>query len=439
MIAGMGGSDLLGLSIAGGSALVVIALAELWRRWGNPAAETTRKFVHCGTGMLCLVYPWLFSSHWPVLVLAVGFLLLMWSTRQAGVLRSIHAVDRQTHGGLYYPLAVWLVFAICLERGRPEFYVAAILVLAVCDAVAALVGRRYGSHRFQVEEGRRSLEGSAMFFLFAFTILHLTLSLLAGFPPLKAALGAFYVAAIVTVLESISLSGTDNLWIPLGTAAILLNIEGKTPGFLGLEIGYLAFSLTFSVLVLSRHRELGFAPRAGLGLLAYGAQAFHGPSWSAATFAGIALASFGRILSLRLPGTTRVRSAFLCVAPALAWVLLARYAPLDPDRAVLPFAASLSGTLAYLWSRSCPARQVSSGVRAAVVATLVAAPGGLFRLDPAWLGVHLAVVALLTWGIDLTARALRPQAWTGPHGMRGVAASAAIWSAAAWGISGVLP
>lgn len=424
-------SDLPGIGIVASANAVLMFIAYLWKRFGTPDGETTRKFVHLGTGMICLSFPTLFSSHWSVFLLAIGFVSLMMATQRWGGLQAIHDVDRPSNGGVYYPLAVWIVFMISSRQGHPEFYVASILVLAICDAVAALVGKRYGEHRYQVEGSRRSLEGSVMFFVSSFTVIHLVLSLASDFGRQEAALAALYVAGIVTVLESISLSGTDNLWIPLGTMAVLLNLTTKSSGFLVSQILYLAFSLAFAVVILSRHRELGLAPRAALGLLAYSCHAFQGPSWSVAVFTGLALAAFGRTASLRIPETTRVRPVFLCVVPILGWNLAARYLHMDESLAFPAFATSIAGVLAYLWTRSCPGSRIARPLRAGFVA--VAIFSGHALMEPSWSHLfHIPLVALGAWAVDLAAHWLRPRFDPATHGLRALTVASVFVSLVVW-------
>lgn len=427
MISPIPATDLPGIGLVAVANMVLMTIAYLWRRWGRPDGETTRKFVHLGTGAICLSFPLLFTSHWSVLALAFGFVALMVATQRWGGLQAIHDVDRPSNGGVYYPLAVWIVFWIASTQGRPEFFEASILVLAVCDAVAALVGKRYGEHRYQVEGSRRSLEGSTMFFLSSFTILHLVLSLASDFGRQEAALAALYVAAIVTVLESISLSGTDNLWIPLGTMAVLLNLTTKSSGFLACQILYLGFSLAFAVGILSRHRELGLAPRAALGLLAYSCQAFQGPSWSIVAYAALALAALGRSASLRIPQTTRIRPVFLCVVPILGWNLATRYLHLDESLAFPAFATTVCGALAYLWSRSCPDARLSRPLRAILVSAVSILLHQLVVPETVHIW-QLPLVAAGAWGVDICAHWLRERFDPATHGLRALTASSILVS-----------
>ncbi|HOX53569.1 MAG TPA: hypothetical protein PKY05_18960, partial [Fibrobacteria bacterium] len=264
-------------------------------------------------------------------------------------------------------------------------------------------------------------EGSAMFFVSSFTVLHLVLSLAAGFGPKESALAALYVAIIATVLESISLSGTDNLWIPLGTMAVLLNLPDKSVPYLVEQNALLAGSLVVSVAVLSRHRQLGLAPRAALGLLAYSCHAFEGPVWSGAAFAALALAAWGRGASLRIPQATRMRPVFWCALPVLAWNLGTRYLHLDRALAFPAFATCLAGTLAYLWTLLCPDGRIPRPLRAGLLALAVTAIAIVTNPSPSSVVVW-ALVALGAWGVDVIAHGLRPRFEPATYGLRVLAA-----------------
>lgn len=427
--------EMAGLALATTATLLLIASAELWRRWGTPAVESTRKLVHFGTGAVCLAFPVLFSSHLAVLAMAASFVGLMWGTRRLGVLPSIHAVDRSTEGGIYYPIAVWITFAIAQASQRMEFYAAAILVLAIGDAVAALVGKRYGEHRFQVEEGRRSFEGSVVLFVAAFVILYATLNLASDFGRVEAILASLYVALLVTLVEGISLSGTDNLWIPVATIAVLLNVVSKSAVFLSLQLLYLVAIVVFTTVVLARQRKLGFAPRVGLGLLVYSCQAFHGISWSLPALIAVVLASTGRSTSLKLSVATRVRPVFLCVVPMLGWILAARYLGLSDASAYPAFATTVGGCQAYLWSRSRPARPARSAGRALLLGTVLVAAHGLFDPSPR-LFAEIAVVSIAIFGCSAFANRFRKRFGDSPYSLLSFTAASCLASLAAWFVHG---
>jgi hypothetical protein len=64
------GRRLLSIASAGDNAFALLAAAELWRRFGDPKPEWTRKFVHLGGGLAWLFFPFLVRS--PRVVLAMS-------------------------------------------------------------------------------------------------------------------------------------------------------------------------------------------------------------------------------------------------------------------------------------------------------------------------------------------------------------------------------
>jgi len=81
-------------------------------------------------------------------------------------------------------------------------------VLIICDLTAALIGRRFGSHRFL----GKSLEGSLAFFLSGIAVVLATPKI--RHDPLEYAIG-FTAVAIGACVEALSVSVDDNLTIPL--------------------------------------------------------------------------------------------------------------------------------------------------------------------------------------------------------------------------------
>ena len=100
---------------AGGISLMFVSLifvAELWRKFGNPKPEWTRKLVHFGGGGICLALPFVIESHWIVLAMAVGMVALFTAGRLTGTLGSLHAVERGGRGVEYYPVVIYLLFLL---------------------------------------------------------------------------------------------------------------------------------------------------------------------------------------------------------------------------------------------------------------------------------------------------------------------------------------
>ena len=98
------------------------------------------------------------------------------------------------------------------------------------DALASIVGERWGRRAYMVRGHRRTWEGSLAMFLASFVAVALTLLTLPGSSlsptaePLSlgaALLYACLASVVATLAEGVSPAGTDNLSVPLLTAATL--------------------------------------------------------------------------------------------------------------------------------------------------------------------------------------------------------------------------
>lgn len=346
--------DLPGAALLASIFLGLLLVAELWRRFGNPEAEWTRKLVHLGGGIACLFFPFLVRSPWVVLALALPLTAIFAFGKRFGFLKSLHAVKRESRGAEYYPLSVFLVFL--LAGDKPWLYLAAVLVLAVADAFAALVGSRYGVIRYEVEEGEKSLEGSLVFLVIAFLAIHLPTLLLTDLPRPVTVLAALLVAALVTGFEAISLEGADNLLVPLAVAVVLRKITSKDLSEVIFQnLSLLAICLVVGVIVW-RYRSLNVGGAITFILFAYGAWSLGNWQWALPAFVGFGfyVAAWGARARRRPHLGIKVRAIARALLAPFLWLILANslrsfdafYGPYLAASAVVLAVAVPFGTLA---------------------------------------------------------------------------------------------
>jgi len=207
--------------ILAGCYLVLFALGELLYRVFKVKAEITRKLIHVGTGLLALLFPVLLDSHWLVLILCSAFALILISSLRFGWLPSINAIDRKSVGSLAYPVAVYGCYLAFQFNGYDyTYYYLPILVLAICDPLAALAGKRWPIGRYTLLGARKTLFGSAMFFVGTLVLVSLYLSYMTSAYVLWQAVMS--IALLATLAEAASKDGYDNISIPLSVVVGLL-------------------------------------------------------------------------------------------------------------------------------------------------------------------------------------------------------------------------
>jgi dolichol kinase len=226
----MTSGDWIGLGASYAYATSLLALAVALRRLLNVPQGATRKLVHIGAGMWVFGVLALFDTWWiGVIPFAtfIGVNFLLWRTK---LLHAIDAPD-SSPGTVYFAIAITLLFLIFWRKGQPGDMgvVAAAGAMAMTwgDALAAIVGQRFGRRHYTVLGATRSYEGSAAMALTAFVAILLTLLIVPGsifgpttplIPVGTALLTALLAALVATLAEACSPAGTDNLSVPLLTA-----------------------------------------------------------------------------------------------------------------------------------------------------------------------------------------------------------------------------
>ena len=254
--------ELLGTLTIGAIAIAVLVLAEVLKRTTTLPTELTRKFAHIGSGMAVLLIPAFIDSSWTVLLLAAGFAGLMFGTHVTGLLQGVHGVGRGVGGVLWYPVTAWLTFWLVFDVRDGEYleYAIPILVLACADAMGAVVGKRWGRHRYEVVPGHfRSLEGSAAFFVVSLICIAMPLAIGMGVDPLRALAVGLLVSALSTAYESVSVHGLDNLLVPFGTLLFLERYLELSWTDLGLQASLIAAIAATAVAIQWRRPATGGA------------------------------------------------------------------------------------------------------------------------------------------------------------------------------------
>lgn len=208
-----------GTSVLAAGTLALLGLVELVERRLRPPPEIPRKLAHIGAGLIACCAPLVITTHWAMLFLTATFACFLLTARRLGVLRSLHPGGRAGAGDLVYPAGLYAAFV--LADGNALLFQLSVLVLALADPAAALVGRRFGRLRYRVAGVTRSLEGSLAFAGTAFAVTALALAASGQLGAAALFLCASAVAVIVASVEAISPPGLDNLAVPVGTFLVL--------------------------------------------------------------------------------------------------------------------------------------------------------------------------------------------------------------------------
>lgn len=312
--------------------VALIAVAETLARRTRIPPEWSRKMVHLGGGLGCLLFPLLVSRTWTVLVLALGFGGVFWWAERSGWLQCLCRVTRRSHGSVYYPLAIVVLFAWTADRYG--LYLSAVLVLTLSDTAAALVGSRFGRvhYRTGAVGEQKSLEGSLIFAILTFLVVLLPLLWWNETGLSQALLSALLTASLLTSVEAVSSGGRDNLYVPMLAAFMLLKVVTKSVEELALQS--VSMLLLFAGLFVLNHygRMLRVKALMTMGMIAYGVWSLGSMDWAVPLL--VACACFSGVFMAT--GMQQRRSLAYRRMPLLAIPAV-----------ILTLAANLTGTFAF--------------------------------------------------------------------------------------------
>ena len=227
-------NDVIGLLVSYLYAGGLLIIGEVLHRYAHIPNDITRKIVHIGAGMWMFGVLSLFGS-WQIGVIPfASFIGLNYFFYRAKIFRGIDS-DTASLGTVYFAISITLLSIALWRPAGPIDHapalVAGVMTMTWGDALAALIGKHYGTHRYTINGGTRSYEGSAVMFVVSLIVIFLALTQLPGssltpyadIPSTTAVvIASFAGAAVATVVEALSPHGTDNLTVPICVTLVAL-------------------------------------------------------------------------------------------------------------------------------------------------------------------------------------------------------------------------
>lgn len=349
----------LGIAIVLAIFAVLMGALSIFQRLAHPHPEWLRKLIHMGMGIVTLTFPWLFSKAWPVLLMSGLFAVLLLGLRLLAPLREryggvIGGVARQSLGEIYFPVAVGLLFYF--SKGDPLLYGVPILILTFADALSALIGARHGRIRYSTDDGQKSVEGSATFFIVAFLGTWIPLLLLTQTGRWPLVLIASCIALLCMMIEASAWRGLDNLFLPLAAFIMLQTYLKLTAAEMAVRLG-VAVTLFLFMLVWRARTTLKDSALLGAALGLYLCWVVGGWRWLVAPL--ILVGSYTFFFRHDRRNIERIHNNHVVVAVAsvgLVWLWLAKM--LGRPDFYYPFTLSFAAHLAMIgmarWKRSSP-------------------------------------------------------------------------------------
>ena len=201
---------------------MVTAGAVLCRRLRPNQQELSRKIVHIGTGAV-VPFAWFFQIPFVVaLPVAAVITLVTALNHQWRFIPAVEDIDRNSYGTIAYGFAITMLLLLFWPT-RADAVSAGVLVMALGDGLAGLIGRNVESQKWVLFGQTKSSVGTITMAVVSSLVL-IGLARWSGADlSLPATLG---MVAIATGLEQLSWGGLDNLSVPISVGMLWSQLVG---------------------------------------------------------------------------------------------------------------------------------------------------------------------------------------------------------------------
>jgi phytol kinase len=206
--------QIIEIILTGLALVALLIVVEVLKRRKVLEDEVARKSIHISVGFILAALP-LFMGRWQVVLTNFGFFFgVLIFTGLFHVFTAVHAVRRWTIGEFLYPLATGTVALVFADL---RIYSYAVLILALGDGLAGLIGRAYGGQGYKIWRGHKSLIGNLAFFIAATFVTVAFWTIVNGWS-LAVVPAAVLLGLMLTLIEALLAGGFDNLAVTFAAA-----------------------------------------------------------------------------------------------------------------------------------------------------------------------------------------------------------------------------
>ena len=183
--------------------------------------EASRKYIHILLGNWWLIAMFFFDSVIWAAILPLLFVFVNYFSHKYNLIKSMERADgeeKDTLGTVFYAVSLFVlvIFTFGVIK-KPWVGLLGIFTMAYGDGFAAVLGKKLKSKEFNILGSTKTLYGSLTMFIVTFLI-HILYFGIAGIEYFI--IKAIIVAIFATLLEAVSIKGTDNIVVPILTAVL---------------------------------------------------------------------------------------------------------------------------------------------------------------------------------------------------------------------------
>lgn len=198
---------------------IIFMAAKLFEKAGK---EASRKFIHIMLSNWWIIAMVFFDNAFSAALLPALFIVINYASYKMDIIKVMERNDGEENkdslGTVYYAISLFILAIITFgPLNNPLVGLCGIAVMGYGDGLAAVIGQSVKSPEYTIGKNKKTFAGSLAMFC-------VTLIIIAGFLTYNQAnyiaIKSVLVATAMTIIEAVSIKGTDNLSVPLLTSLL---------------------------------------------------------------------------------------------------------------------------------------------------------------------------------------------------------------------------
>lgn len=202
--------------------LFILCFSSVFSKY---SIELSRKIAHIMCANSWIISNCFFDNIYYCIIPPLIITIIMILSYKYSIFKGVERPNqKKSYGTVYFFLAMIILEIISFIKYRSIITLGGyFLILGYGDAFAALIGKKKNWLPYKVGNSYKSISGNIGMFIFSFISFYIYIII---YNLEYSIIEVFIISIVATFLEAISIKGTDNLTIPLGTYFIFELIRG---------------------------------------------------------------------------------------------------------------------------------------------------------------------------------------------------------------------
>ena len=195
---------------------IIIVFAKFFKKIGE---EASRKFIHIMLSNWWFIAMYFFENALWASIVPLSFVVINYISYKKNLISVMERESQDGLGTVYYAISLLILAIITFGiTNKPEIGLCSVLIMGYGDGLAAVIGKKVKSYEYKIGNTKKTLVGSLTMFVITF----ITIAIYLGFTGINLwAIKSIVTAIILTIIEAVSIKGTDNITIPISACTLL--------------------------------------------------------------------------------------------------------------------------------------------------------------------------------------------------------------------------